>query len=419
MDHKRVVVIGGGTFAYTSNHFASAAPAFGGTARRLAKLCKQYMPNLTTDLVLTRMAGGEKLETNEDVAAFVHDLVEDDRTKIIFLNAALVDWQVVLLNEQNQFVSPGRYEPRPSTHAGNNELPAVLMKQDKIVGSIRKKRKDIFLVAFKQTCGFTADQMYIAGLNLLKSTSCNLVLVNDDKTRLNMVVTPEEARYHVTHDRMEALTGLVNITAMRSQCVFTKSEVEPGEPVPWKSETIPESLRKVVDYCIGKGAYRPFRGSTAGHFAFKIDDKTFLTSQRKTNFNNLDKIGLVKVESDGPDSVRAFGAKPSVGGQSQRIVFRDHPWTDCIVHFHCPRRADSAVPIRSQYEFECGSHQCGQNTSTGLKRFGNLLAVYLDEHGPNIVFHHSIDPQEVIDFIEANFDLSHKTGGAVCLEDAA
>ena len=37
----------------------------------------------------------------------------------------------------------------------------------------------------------------------------------------------------------------------------------------------------------------------------------------------------------------------------------------------------------------------------------------LDNHGPNIVFHHSIDPAKVIAFIEANFDLSGKTGGLV------
>jgi hypothetical protein len=65
----------------------------------------------------------------------------------------------------------------------------------------------------------------------------------------------------------------------------------------------------------------------------------------------------------------------------------------------------------SQREFECGSHQCGKNTSNGLRQFGNLSAVYLDNHGPNIVFHHDISPQEVIDFIEANFNLEGKTGG--------
>jgi hypothetical protein len=48
-----------------------------------------------------------------------------------------------------------------------------------------------------------------------------------------------------------------------------------------------------------------------------------------------------------------------------------------------------------------------------LKRFRNLWAVFLDQHGPNIVFNKSIDPQEVIGFIEANFDLEGKTGGYV------
>jgi hypothetical protein len=117
--------------------------------------------------------------------------------------------------------------------------------------------------------------------------------------------------------------------------------------------------------------------------------------------------------TDGPDSVTAYGAKPSVGGQSQRIVFHDHTDYDCIVHFHCPIKEGSLVPVASQREFECGSHECGKNTSNHLKKFGNLSAVYLDQHGPNIVFHHSINPEEVISFIDCNFDLSKKTGGFV------
>jgi hypothetical protein len=126
---------------------------------------------------------------------------------------------------------------------------------------------------------------------------------------------------------------------------------------------------------------------------------------------------LVKIVTDGPDSVIAYGARPSVGGQSQRIVFQDHQDVDCIVHFHCPLLPGSAVPVVSQREFECGSHECGQNTSRGLTKFGNLYAVYLDNHGPNVVFHRSIDPQEVINFIQENFDLSQKTGGYVSIPE--
>jgi ribulose-5-phosphate 4-epimerase/fuculose-1-phosphate aldolase len=281
----------------------------------------------------------------------------------------------------------------------------------KLIGTVRRQRKDILLVGFKHTSGASPDEQYIVGLHLVKEASCNLVLANDTVSRRNMVVTPEEARYHVTTDRDEALRGLVEMAYLRSHLTFTRSTVVAGEPVPWDSLLVPDSLREVVNYCIRRGAYKPFRGSTAGHFAVKLDASTFLTSRRKTDFNNLGRVGLVKVVTDGPDSVIAYGSKPSVGGQSQRIVFHDHPDHDCIVHFHCPIKPGSEVPQVSQREYECGSHECGQNTSRGLRRFGNLSAVYLQEHGPNVVFHRSIDPQEVIHFIEDNFDLSEKTGG--------
>ena len=129
---------------------------------------------------------------------------------------------------------------------------------------------------------------------------------------------------------------------------------------------------------------------------------------------DIETNGLVKVVTDGPDNVIAFGSRPSVGGQSQRIVFEDHPDYDSIVHAHVPIRQGSQVPVVSQREYECGSHECGKNTSKGLKKFGNLSAVYLDQHGPNIVFNSKVaTAQEVCDFITANFDLSGKTGGYV------
>jgi hypothetical protein len=121
---------------------------------------------------------------------------------------------------------------------------------------------------------------------------------------------------------------------------------------------------------------------------------------------------LVRVVTDGPDNVIAYGSKPSVGGQSQRIVFDEHKGENCIVHFHCPIKPGSNVPIVSQREYECGSHECGQNTSRGLEVVDDgIKAVYLDNHGPNIVFNDGKDARGVQDFISDNFDLSKKTGG--------
>jgi hypothetical protein len=338
-------------------------------------------------------------------------LVNDPRTKIVFWNPAVVDFDGTIDD-----IPSGKLAPRMKT-TGSDGNPSIasmdLVPAPKIVDTLRKSRKDLFLVSFKATAGATQEEQYRAGLDLLKRSSSNLVLANDVKTGLNMVIVPEEASYHMTTHRREALKGLVEMAYLRSHLTFTRSTVVSGDPIPWDSELIPATLRAVVDHCIKRGAYKKFRGVTAGHFAVKIDDTTFLTSRRKTDFNDMIKVGLVKIQTDGPDSVIAYGSKPSVGGQSQRIVFKEHPEADCIVHFHCPKKPDSPVPTISQREYECGSHECGQNTSKGLQRFGNLLAVYLDDHGPNIVFDRSVDPNEVIWFIEKNFDLDAKTGGYV------
>jgi hypothetical protein len=417
--NKTVHVIGGGTVSHVRTHLALCAPAYGQTARRLAALCLEHDTTMDVELHLTKMADpSSTLETHADVRELTKRITADPRTKIIFFNPAIVDFDGTVEGEPS-----GKKAARLRTSDADgkpNEFLLKLTPAAKILRLIRiggelpddpAPRKDVFLVSFKATAGATPEEQYKLGLKALKTSSSNLVLANDVITRNNMIIVPEEAVYHETTDREAALKGLVEMAYLRSHLTFTRSTVIDGQPVPWSSDLVPGSLRTVIDWCISQGAYKQFLGVTAGHFAVKLDDTTFLTSRRKTDFNALKKVGLVKVKTDGPDSVIAYGSKPSVGGQSQRIVFADHPGADCIVHFHCPLKVGSAVPTVSQRGFECGSHECGRNTSRGLKRFGNLLAVYLDQHGPNIVFPRTIDPAEVIAFLGANFDLREKTGG--------
>lgn len=421
---KTIEIIGGGTVHHVRNHLALTAPAYGSTARHLHSLIKDAAGDkYGVYLHLTKMAneGKGNLETNQDISNLLDLLVATPYTKIVFFNPALVDYEGCILHEEypkalyeaergiTETVS-GKYETRLKTSEGSQSM--LLKPADKLVKKIRKERKDIFLVAFKTTCGATEDEQFLSGLHLLKSASCNLVLANDTKTRTNMIITPEQARYHVTTNRAEALRELVTMALARSEGTFTRSTVVDGEAIPWNSHLIPSSLRVVVDHCIKMGAYKPFNGATVGHFAVKVNNTDFITSKRKVDFNKLNEVGMVLCRAEGQDSVIAYGAKPSVGGQSQRIVFKDHPDTDCIVHFHCPPKYPAELSVRDQKPYECGSHECGKNTSKGLREeVPGIKCVYLDHHGPNIVFNRNIHPYEVIKFIDENFDLSKSTDG--------
>lgn len=413
---KQIHIVGGGTIEPVREHLALAARAYGGTAKRLGALCREQFPEMGVNVHLTRMADPRSMiETSTDLRRLAYELTADLDTKIVFWNPAVADFQ-----GQVGDVPSSMHAERLRSSEGHT---MQLTPTDKIVDIFRtvrvdgmeKPRKDIHAVGFKTTTGATPEEQYSRGLALMKNASLNLVLANDTITRHNMVITPEEAVYHETNDRDLALRGLVEMAFYRSQLSFTESTVIDGQPVRWESEEVFPALRAVVDYCRKHGAYKPFQGKTVGHFAAKIAPGVFLTSVRKSNFNELDRVGLVRVETDGDDHVLAYGAKPSVGGQSQRYVFEQHPEADCIVHFHCPPKPGAEVNTVSQREYECGSHQCGENTSRGLMPVGDgkIKIVYLDNHGPNIVFHHSVDPQEVIDFIDKNFDLSQKTGGYI------
>lgn len=401
-------IIGGGTVSHVRNHLALCAPAYGTTAKRLLALCGDA--KRPAELILTRMADpSSDYETNEDMARLADEIVGDASARIVFWNPAICDFD----GQVGSTVASGPKAQRLRTREGEQSI--TITPADKIVGRFRAQRKDLFLVAFKTTTGATPDEQYLAGLALLKGNSANLVLANDTVTGMNMVIVPEEARYHQTQDREEALKGLVEMTLLRSANTFTRSKVVSDVGVAWTDPAIPANLRAVVDHCIARGAYKPFEGKTVGHFAVRGPNGTIITSRRKSNFNDLAKLGMVKIEPAANDVVLAHGGKPSVGGMSQKIIFDEHPDAFNIVHFHCPLKPQAqAVPVRDQRPNECGSHQCGQNTSRGLDLVEDgIKAVMLDNHGPNIVYGRDVPAERVIAFIERNFDLAAKTGGLV------
>lgn len=427
---KKVHIIGGGTTSKVSCHLSLAAMAYGQTARTLAHMYElQLNSRMEIKLHLTKMANGGmgNLDTHEDMRELVRRITGDLDTRIIVFNPAMVDFKV-------------EGSPIDGRLSSSESINFTLTPYDKIVGEIRKTRKDIFLVAFKTVYGGTKEEQFGKGLSLLKKTSSNIVMVNDlhpDAIKNgynNFLVTPEESSY-TYQTRHECLEALVDMSIKRSHLAFTRSNVVSADSVPWSSDLIPESLRKVVDHCVAQDAYKVFNKATCGHFASKLNSHTFLTSIRKTNFNQLKDIGLVKVITDDPDDIYgykhffedkekdshvvSFGAKPSVGGQTQRSIFEAYPELDCIVHFHCPLKVSGSISTTPQFGAECGSHgpgSCAENTIQNLVKYElsngqYVYAVHLDYHGPNIVFNKDVDPDAIIEFIEKNWNLKKKTTG--------
>ena len=57
MYRKNIVIFGGGTISHVRSHLALCAPAFGSTAKKIESLCQEIIPDLNTNVLLTRMAG--------------------------------------------------------------------------------------------------------------------------------------------------------------------------------------------------------------------------------------------------------------------------------------------------------------------------------------------------------------------------
>lgn len=251
MTKQQIHIIGGGTSFHIRPHVALSALAYGGTAYDLTDIIKSH-PDFEGDIhtYMTRMAGSQHehlrvengvlqdmmgteeesllrqilefsmLETNADVEKLVDKLIEDPAPKIIFFPVAMMDFEVAGIEMKGigkdgsvwtGEVEAGNHLTRLSTHT-DVEFSLRLTPAKKVIPKIKKTRKDIFLVGFKTTTGAEPQEQFEAGLRLLKEASCNLVVVNDVHTRLNMIVTPDDDNgYSISTDRYAVLTDLVGM----------------------------------------------------------------------------------------------------------------------------------------------------------------------------------------------------------------
>lgn len=441
---ERFYVITGGTIVHVAPHFALSAPAYGTIGRqiaaRLVETVADRHADRTVHLLRTRMAIGdqgpsedehhlykaagiERLETNADMDKLIDHLTALPDTRCIVMAAAVCDWEPNGIGYESR-VGPsefGKDQQRLSTHKG--ECPILYLEPTtKLIGRIRKKRKDIFLVGFKATTGKSEQDCYAAGLALLKRVSANLVVANDLHEKHNVVITPEEFPYW-----SKTRTGMVNqlcrMIERRTKLDFVrtivKEEARANLIALDEKGSIPPNFVPVMRHLIAGGAFKPFLDKTSGHFGCKVtgEDYSRVSSVRKSNHNKVLEDGAAKIYGYDEGTIKAGGARPSVGEHTQARIYSEYPGIDSIVHFHCPLKDEFSThdfPRASQWEFECGSVQCGDNTATHMQELKRgIWVVQLDGHGPNIGFSRDVPAEEVIDLIDHYFDISDKTGGVL------
>ena len=215
-------VVGGGTVNYVRSHMAISAPAYGGTARQIDTQLKEMGAN--TQLHLTKMAcaGQSKLETNDDIAQLVDELLADPETAAIVFNPAITDF-----NGKIGDVESGKYAERLRSRESVGAHIEISMA-DKIVPRIKERRPDVKLVSFKTTTHVDEDTQYQRGLEQLKGAKSDFVLANDTGTRLNMVLNKTGDILVQTHRRELALQVLSDALY---ESVYKKAPmVKPAKP---------------------------------------------------------------------------------------------------------------------------------------------------------------------------------------------
>lgn len=391
MNKKQVYVVAGGTHSQNSNtnhicEIAFADEKIGETLHSL--LTQRFAENANCEKVHTKQfskhkKGFETCTNHELQNAFSHYVGPD---RIVVIAASLC--------------SPDSSTPKEK---GIETRPYA----EEAIAHIKGSSRETFVVAYKQTQCTSTEHQYKIALTFLRKTKINLVLCFDSQLQVWMVVAPEEATYHVTTDRMECFKGLVDMIWHRCQNTYVRTNVIVGDMIQLeKSSTISVEFKQIMNHCMANHVFKLCNGITVGHFAYKLNDEKFYSSIRK--YDHRERVVMTEVRAS-EDKIICVGGKPSAGVQVQRMIFKEHPELNCVLHFHCPLLPSVSLPTTSQREFDCGSLECAKNTLQAMRKAEHIWVAYSENHGPTLAFNHS-HYREVMKFMDRHFCFDSKTG---------
>ena len=187
---NKLVIYGGGTFNKAKCHLALATPAFGTTAKQLAVIFKDR--GYEVDLRLTKMAdSSSNIVTNSDLFYDLLELLKDRNVKVIIFNAAVCDFYLGNLPEEERLNSE------------NNHFDIVLSPEGcKFIKMIKDTRPDIFVVGFKTTSNQTTAVQERLSHKQIEKSGVDIVFANDVSTRSNLIIVKKGGIYHNDRDKL-------------------------------------------------------------------------------------------------------------------------------------------------------------------------------------------------------------------------
>lgn len=193
-------IFGGGTVNHVRNHLAICAPAYGNTARQIYEKLDNYGV-IPVRLQLTKMADYKSnMETNDDVAARLDELIAYQSTKAIVFNVALCDFYGKIDD-----VESGKYAERLKSR--NGDVVMQLTPANKLLSKIKKLRPDIILVGFKTTADAGLEDQLQLCRRQIAETDVDMVFANDTVTRRNILVCNSVETYGSREDVIDCMVS--------------------------------------------------------------------------------------------------------------------------------------------------------------------------------------------------------------------
>lgn len=239
-----IVIYGGGTFSHLRNHLALAAPAFGGTARKLHALLKH------SKLILTKMAcNSSEIVSTADLQIEIEKTIANPHTKYVVMNAAVCDF-----DGQIGDIESGEYAKRLQSRT---DKPTIeLTPADKLIQRIKAERPDITLITFKTTCGATQAQQIEAAEKAIG----DIVVANDTLTKNNVVVRTTGSNVLSIYSDREACinaiaANITNLQLKNDNRILFENDAKvlvklPPRKGSYEREEADHLIRKITGYTI-------------------------------------------------------------------------------------------------------------------------------------------------------------------------